>query len=103
MNGSSLVLGACETDLVPPLSDILDEHLSISAAFLTKGAAEILGGLWRVDIYDTEEIIERCCNKLEILRDEIWNWQKDKIEEYKKDKNQLHLFTTLSFRVVGVK
>lgn len=108
LNKTKVFLGACETDLVPLPSDILDEHLSISTAFLEKGASEILGALWEADIGDiagdeeNEGIAYRCCNTSDTLRDIIRKWQIENIGKYKEEKNSYYLFRPLTFRVLGM-
>ncbi|NTV15522.1 MAG: hypothetical protein HGA96_16595 [Desulfobulbaceae bacterium] len=49
LRGASVLLSVCESDLSPPnLSGRLDEHLSLAAPFLHKGAGQVLTGLWAV-------------------------------------------------------
>lgn len=94
--GSRIFLGACETDLVPPLTDTIDEHLSVSTAFLNHNAQEIVGTLWA--IYDTfvdfifSEIIEK-----PNLYKKIQALQKAAIEN---NKDATQLYKWLAFRAI---
>lgn len=45
--GSTVVLGACESDLTPLGANLTDEHLSLAGAFLEK-ATFVCGNLWEV-------------------------------------------------------
>jgi hypothetical protein len=56
--GSRICLCACETELTPTQSQPLDEHQSISSAFLQKNASEVLGALWKVAGIDMISIVE---------------------------------------------
>jgi hypothetical protein len=47
---------------VPPLGDILDEHLSIATAFLSNSAYEILGTMWEVLSENTEKVVKEAKN-----------------------------------------
>lgn len=100
LNGSRVVLGACETDLVPPLSDIIDEHLSILTTFLNKGAYEILGTLWVVDPDIIEDAVISRCSTSNNLMNAIWEFQKDNINDFLLD--LLDLFNYLPFRIIGM-
>lgn len=48
LNGTSIFLGACESDMSPVSESPLDEHISLSSVFLTGGAKEIIGGTYRL-------------------------------------------------------
>lgn len=88
IKGSRIILGACETDLVPPLSDAIDEHLSITTAFLTNGVIEILGTMWKVDAEKTvEEVVEQIITegvKNKPIFQIINSWQIEKLNLWKK-------------------
>lgn len=81
ITGAQVFLGACETDLVPAMGTPVDEHLSISNAFIQRGAAEVLGGLWRMK----SVLIEDLCTKIfgtptghgEPLWNLLWKWHCD--------------------------
>lgn len=105
LKGSKIILGACETDLVPPLCDMLDEHLSIATAFLTNGAREILGTMWQARPEDIEEIVELLCNKkiCDISNEEnkLWNWQKECIRHYWAGADDM-FYRGMAFRITGL-
>lgn len=100
LDGSKIILGACETDLMPTLTDVLDEHLSVSVAFLGLGASEILGTMWEVYPFDVEEVIKEYCEKLsETQMATIQSWQKKIIAN--QNHESVDLYKSLSFRVIG--
>ncbi|MCF6147502.1 MAG: CHAT domain-containing protein [Candidatus Kuenenia sp.] len=98
---TQIILGACETDLVPPLSDVMDEHTSVATAFLIKKARGILGTMWEVDPIVVEGMIEEFLNKEKIpfLRNFIHTWQKEKFKIWaKKTGNTTIFYDTIPFR-----
>ena len=108
VNGSCVIMSACEADLVPPLSGPLDEHLSFASALLIKNAREILGGMWIVHLEDMMEIINRidnCSHDSLDVGAELWRWQREKIEEgiraYRNGVSTL-LFRYITFRICGL-
>lgn len=96
LSGSKIFLGACETDLAPSLSDIVDEHISISTSFFEKGAPEISGTLWFIDQGIVQGVlINECCPKPSgSLMEAIWKYQKRNIDD--------SLFDFLAFRIIGM-
>ncbi|NUN21989.1 MAG: CHAT domain-containing protein [Candidatus Jettenia caeni] len=104
LKGSKIILGACETDLVPPLSDIMDEHLSIATAFLTNGTHEILGTMWQSRPEDIEDIIRLLCDKKTSdtkARGDLWNWQKERIRDYWAGEDAM-FYRSVAFRIIGL-
>jgi len=93
LTNSKVLLGACETELVPPLGSEIDEHLSISSSFLIKGAREILGALWRVKDEDTEELIGKIIGISGPMCKILNEWQKEQIREV--------IYNLAPFRVIG--
>jgi len=57
VGGSRVILAACETDFAPSGSGILDEHLSVSAAFLQKAAGEVGGTLFAAMAEECSEFV----------------------------------------------
>ncbi|MCC7212119.1 MAG: hypothetical protein IT451_09775, partial [Candidatus Brocadia sp.] len=101
--GSRIILYSCETDLVPPLSDFLDEHLSLSSVLLIKGAREVLGGMWIVQDKDMMEIITKingCCPCSLDIRTELWQWQKQGIRDFHDGENSMFSRSAV-FRIIG--
>lgn len=99
IKGSRIILGACETDLVPPLSDVIDEHLSITTAFLTNNAREILGTMWEVYPDKVEEIIKKVRGEninFKPLYKIINTWQTDKLAAWQN--NSDIFYDVISFR-----
>lgn len=101
LNGSSVVLGACETDLVPPLSTPLDEHLSISTALLSKGALHVLGTMWEVKVARIEQVMALYEQGEMDWVSKITNWQKEQILKWREKNNSLILYDAIAFRVLG--
>ncbi len=109
-NGSRIFLGACETDLTPPISSTVDEHISISFAFLQKGSPEILGTLWAVMENHPLEIIEDIEDRIRLSPEEsiskiLSTWVSEKLSTlYLRDtaKNRNWLFNVAAFRTLGL-
>jgi len=109
LDGSKVVLGACETDLAPALSDVIDEHLSFSTAFMNKNASEILGTMWKVLDDNVAEIVESIFADGSILTVNA-QWQKNRINEYRirqangnnTDNIDMTLYDCLVFRTMGM-
>ena len=113
--GARVFLGACESDMAPPMDHIVDEHLSLSTAFLSLESREVVAGLW--DLGD--RVIDRCYAQL-IDSDDIAlalkDWQNGKIASWKgaigklektggnwKESEYHSIFYDLAaFRVIGV-
>ncbi len=47
--GSRVILSACESDFTAGGIDLVDEHLSIASAFLSRGAREVACGLFKIE------------------------------------------------------
>jgi|LGOV01.1.fsa_nt_gb hypothetical protein len=85
MEGTRVVLGACESDLAPENQSFIDEHLSLATAFLQKGAVEIAGNLWRVGDTILKELIESVMQNggeslFNLIRAKQKAWWKNEIE-----------------------
>lgn len=104
LNGSCIILGACETDLVLSLSDVVDEHLSIATAFLDSGAAMIFGTMWKILPSDISEIVTKINNGSEKRPEaELWDWQNTGIKKDYLDNNDTSMFLrSVAFRVIGL-
>lgn len=99
-HGSKVVLGACESDLVPPLSDTMDEHLSISAGFLGRAASEVLGGMWKISGQDVQNLVKEISRKENIqIADALHTWQQGLIGDF-QDIDGI-FFRLIAFRVFG--
>lgn len=98
---TKVILGACETDLVPFLSVTIDEHLSISTAFLNKGVSEILGTMWEVLIGDdADELTELINNNIpESIKCLLWDWQKRMVNNFINE--PIKFYRAVLFRVFG--
>lgn len=110
INGSCVLLSACEADLVPPLSGTLDEHLSFASALLIKNARQVLGGMWIIWLDNIKKIINginNCSSDNLDVGVELWHWQKKEIKngirEYCNDKSEsTTFFLSATFRVYGL-
>ncbi len=98
LNGTRVILGACETDMASSESS-LDEHLSMSTAFLQKGAQSVMGTLWEVCSGDVEEMVLRIReSKTAALHEIVWEQQKIWIENPLEDQK---FYDIIPFRVIG--
>jgi len=106
INDSMVVLGACDTNLVPPITTALDEDLSLNAAFLIKGAREVVGTLWEVYPQEMEDFISSLNNSsskgLNVAYI-IQRLQKDAVEQWRKKarKEPKILYASMCFKTVG--
>lgn len=78
--GTQVFLAACEADMAPAQEAPLDEHLSLAAAFLQKGAQEVLGGLYRVSMGGALDLLQRVAeNGGAWFYELLWQWHRDEI------------------------
>jgi hypothetical protein len=94
--GSRVFLGACETDFVPPLTDTIDEHLSISTAFLNRDAQAIVGTLWEVADGFVDFIFSEIIDEPNLYK-KIQELQKEAV---KNNRDATQLYNWLAFRVI---
>lgn len=105
LNGAQVLLGACEADLMAPQGAAVDEHLSLSTAFLQRGASEILGGLYEVQRVVVEELIDLIDNSGtgEFFHNLLWKWQQNKISSYLlENSDPVLLYFFAPFRTIGL-
>ena len=102
LTGSNVILGACEADLVPPLTDILDEHLSFATAFLDKGSSEVLGTMWEIFWKKIDRIVTEIHPFDETLYEALHNCQVKYIKMWQEKDNNDILYDWLSFRMIGM-
>lgn len=106
--GTDIFLGACETDLMPPLNSPLDEQLSISTMFLNKGPCAVLGTMWEANPHHVKDLLESYFklndksgpmkfNALYHLQKQHWKDFQLEIEEAKNKQ----LYWTLCFKIYG--
>lgn len=93
LNGTSVVLGACESDMVSESSSPMDDPLSLATAFLLKGVSSVTGNLWKVEANLQQQVVDA-------LRKEspchcLWKLQNLWLTE------QRLLFYLAPFRVIG--
>ncbi|MCP4689421.1 MAG: hypothetical protein GY859_15310, partial [Desulfobacterales bacterium] len=87
-------LAACESDLETGAFRMVDEHLSLANAFLSKNASEVLGALFEMRRELGRELVEYAMDHPEKpLHEALWDKQKEWI------KKPLHLMA--AFRVMG--
>jgi hypothetical protein len=107
ITGSKVALAACEADLVPPLSSTVDEHLSVSTAFLQKDVAELFGTLWRVVAGQAGALTAKMVASGGPMLDALAGWQQQQVEFYRKvarsrAERLRTLYRCAPFRVLGV-
>jgi hypothetical protein len=105
LNGSDVYLGACEADLMLPLTSPLDEHITLSSAFLEKGAAKIAAPLWRIHQNSDIDFFGPCLQNHKTLHEQWLSWYDAYIGDYENDPrnpNNLHsLYKVSAMRVIG--
>lgn len=113
LSGTNLMLGACETELTPPMPGQVDEHLGLAGIFLLKGARVVLGTLWECEVNLSGEVIKEAMEEKatpwEILFTKQSGWMgdtppqnfqdgKDTFQEYEPD---MKLYWAAPFRLTG--
>jgi hypothetical protein len=99
--GTQVFLAACEADMAPAQEAPLDEHLSLAAAFLQKGAQEVLGGLYRVSMGGAIDLLEKVAeNGGEKFYKLLWDWHKDEIQHSGLSMQRFYTFAV--WRSVGL-
>jgi len=100
LTGTKVMLTACETDLVNRKFDIVDEHLSLSNAFLRKGASEILGTLFECTDTMSVELVNKvrtnsdsAISLCEILHEQQKQWLE----------NGRSIIDICAYRITGLK
>ena len=68
LSGSTVLLGACETDLMVPLNNPLDEHITLASVLLQKGAETVSGALWKIHEVPAMELINACLSQTDTIR-----------------------------------
>lgn len=104
LKGSHVLLGACETDMAYPFSNILDDHVSISTAFLIKGSMSVLGTMWITYFKHVGEILNKWIQNRNgtNLFLEVNKWQENRIKAWKRTKGSDVFYTTMVFRTIGI-
>lgn len=114
LNGTKVLLGACETELTPEKASQIDEHLSLASIFLNKGASALMGSMWECSVDLAREIQETCLSGelgvWETLQEKQKDWQTlEKIPEYwpknlepfNSIPEAFRLYFTAPFRSIG--
>ncbi len=97
-----IFLCVCESDLVPPLTQIIDEHFSISSGFLQQGVQEIIGTLWNADAdYATEFAGKWISSEHFSSSQTLYAWYKDKLGQYPRRRRARVLYDIAPFRIIG--
>ena len=100
---SKVILTACESDLVSGSFGLIDEHLSLANAFLSKGASEVLGALFKCSPAISQDlIIEAKNNSKKPLYEILQNKQKEWAEK-KRSIDAIAVFRVMGFPQTGVK
>jgi len=99
LNGSKIFLGACESDLLPPQSDTVDEHLSLSSAFINKGASIVVGAMWEIYFTVLEKVfIKLFDNNATALF--LQQWQKEGIVKWRDNNNPEAFSNYIALRLI---
>jgi CHAT domain-containing protein len=98
--GSRVLISACESDMGAGVRGLVDEHLSISSAFLNKGARQVCGSLYRGMSDVGKALIEKCLGSESTgLCGKVHAVQKDFING---DNELRYLYKSAAYRVVGL-
>ena len=102
---SKVILTACESDLVSGRFGLIDEHLSLANAFLSKGASEVLGALFECSpAISLDLIIEAKNNSKKPLYEILQNKQKEWAEKKMPiDEDEIAVFRVMGFPQAGLK
>jgi len=100
---SNIILGACETDLMLALNKTLDEHITLSSAFIQKGAELVSGTLWKIHENDEIDFIKLALVENSSLHEQWLKWYDTNIKAYENDpKNNPRVFyKAAAIRIVG--
>ena len=99
VQGSKVVLTACESDLVNASFGLVDEHLSLVNAFLQKGTKEVIGALYACGTDVANEIIQKVKQTpqkplYELLTEKQQEW----LAKWKENKMiKIAVFRTIGF------
>lgn len=106
LNGTCVVLGACETDMASPIQGFADEHLSLASAFLSMGVSSVIGNLWKVGASQQKKLLEMITESthppFEVLRDQQQEWLNAYKKSKKQEKENFGPFFFLPFRILGI-
>ncbi|KPA14975.1 TIR protein [Candidatus Magnetomorum sp. HK-1] len=101
LNGTKVLLTACETDLVSSDLGLVDEHLSLSNAFLTQNASEVLGAIYECRPDDAKKIIKYIkANPKKTLYESLQDIQKQWVDE-KKSITDIAVFRVMALPKTG--
>lgn len=100
VNGSRVLLGACESDMVPPVLYPADEHLSLSTALLSGGARDVVAGLWWVQDEKVDALFSHILSSKDAAA-ALAKWRGEMGTECRSDEDRLRLFLSAPFRVMG--
>ena len=100
LSGARVLLGACEADMAPPVEYAIDEHVSLSAAFLSHKAREVIAGLWEINITRTD-ICYTEVRDSDDLSLALKKWQKKQLKIWKKNQNNKIFYWFTPFRIMG--
>jgi hypothetical protein len=105
LEGSDVYIGACEADLMLFLTSPLDEHITLSSAFLEKGAEKIAAPLWRIHQNSDIDFFGPCLQNHKTLYEQWLSWYDSYICEYEnnpRNRNNLDsLYKVSAMRVIG--
>lgn len=112
LTGSKIMLNSCETELAAKGKSVVDEHLTVASSFLTKGAALILGSMWKISGFPTREIMEEAFKDKEplweIVQKKQDSWLKEDTPKYWPRKprylpewNKNKFYYIAPFKIIG--
>jgi len=94
-SGTRIFLGACETDLTPPLDTPLDEQLSMAAMFLNRGARAVIGTMWEAEDKHVRKLLGQVNTVFQNLGEHQKKWWKKYLKKLELDR----LYDCLCFRI----
>jgi len=94
--GSKIFLGACETDLMPPLDAPLDEQISMATIFLIKRSESVIGSMWEAKRMKVLNLLFMKEGLFDHFFEQQREWWK---EEYEHTDSNTALYDCLCFRM----
>ena len=107
--GTRVILGACETDLAPPLSTTVDEHLPLASAFLARDALVVISTMWAVLAGKVLGLVRQLDQvTVQEWSRKLFEWQTRGLQDYQGSNDPVRgcdnqiLYYYISFRPYGI-
>jgi len=101
---TTVLLGACESDMAPPIEHCVDEHISLSTVFLTRDVRDVIAGLWIIEDKMVDhffmEVLQDHDRKKE-FSEELRKFQIRLVKLWKAKKDPQIFYRLAPYRVMG--